>query len=269
MNRLNSSVALVALGFFFTAAPTFAADIVPPPEAYDWSGFHVGVGGGGNFAFVKEDSDSFVEAGDDFFNMKGDHSADLGRAGAFGTIEAGADLQLGSSFVVGVLANYDFGKETMKNKSNTVAFVEGDIPYEPGTYETKYEVGDSWAIGARAGFLAMDNALIYVLGGYTEAKIKSESELRGVDDASFLAFDTNDSSWEDGWFVGGGIEALLTQNISLKGEYRYNDYGSRHRNDSASDFLDVPAESFANSHQDIDVTVHSVRAVLSYRFGWF
>ena len=55
----------------------------------------------------------------------------------------------------------------------------------------------------------MDNALIYVLGGYTEAKIKSESELRGVDDASFLAFDTNDSSWEDGWFVGGGIEALL------------------------------------------------------------
>ncbi len=266
MKKLNSSVALTALAAFFLAAPAVAADIEPMPEAADWTAFHVGIGGGGNFGFVKEDSNSFINDNNDFFTF-GEHHSDLGDAGLFGTIEAGFDYQIGSSVVVGLLANYDFGKTKMDNQSNSlVVDNNNNVVVDNATYETKWEIGDSWAVGGRLGFLAMDNALVYVLGGYTEAKVKSESSISGDNNPNF-AFNTSDSAWEDGWFVGGGIEALLTDNISLKAEYRYNDYGSIKRNDE----IDVSGEEqeffFANSNQEADVTVHSVRAVLSYRFG--
>ena len=278
MKKLNSSAALTALAAILMAAPVAAADIEAPVPSYDWSAFHIGVGGGGNFAFVQEDANSFIDEKDGpesprFFTFA-EHSADLGDAAFFGTIEAGADYQLGSSVVIGLLANYDFGKAKMDNQSDSVVFVD-DTPgpgfsiVDTATYKTEWEIGDSWAIGGRLGFLAMDDALIYAMAGYTQAKVKSESSLFGDHNANF-AFHTSDSSWEDGWFVGGGIEALLTHNISLKAEYRYNDYGSVDRDDSIDTNPGAPFDYFrAGSEQEGDVTVHSVRAVLSYRFGHF
>ena len=60
MNKLNTSVALAALAAIFMAAPAVAADVAPPPpEAYHWTGFHIGVGGGGNYVFVNEDPTSY------------------------------------------------------------------------------------------------------------------------------------------------------------------------------------------------------------------
>jgi outer membrane immunogenic protein len=264
MKKLNTSVALTALAVFVLAAPAVAADIEPMPEAADWTAFHVGIGGGGNFGFVKEDSNSFINDNNEFFTF-GEHHSDLGDAGFFGTVEAGFDYQM-DSVVIGLLANYDFGKTKMDNQSNTLVIDNTGNVVDNATYETKWEIGDSWAIGGRLGFLAMDNALVYVLGGYTEAKVKSESSISGDNNPGF-AFDTSDSAWEDGWFVGGGIEALLTDNISLKAEYRYNDYGSIKRNDEVLDEGGEQEFFFANSNQEADITVHSVRAVLSYRFG--
>ncbi len=273
MKKLHTSVALAALAAIFLAAPAVAADVEAPiPEALNWTAFHIGIGGGGNFAFVQEDANAFVNDNFDGDTEEafGEHKADLGDAGWMGTIEAGFDYQI-DSVVIGILANYDFGKTSMKNKSNTVVLdtnnINNTIFDSNATFETKWEIGDSWAIGARLGFLAMDNALIYVLGGYTEAKVKSELTLS--DDDGEFKFHTSDSSWEDGWFVGGGIEALLTQNISLKAEYRFNDYGSVDRSDSETNFVANANSSFGTGKQDGDVTVHSVRAVLSYRFGLF
>ena len=268
MKKLNTSVALAALAAIFLAAPAVAADLTAPvPEAPNWTAFHVGIGGGGNFGFVKENSDSFININNNnFISIIGEHNSDLGDAGWMGTIEAGFDYQI-DSIVIGVLANYDFGTTSMKNKSNTQEFDNNGNFEDNATYETKWKIGDSWAIGGRLGFLAMDNALIYVLGGYTEAKVKSESDLVDDNNAN-VRFHTSDSSWEDGWFVGGGIEALLTENISLKAEYRYNDYGSVNRDDDG--FIDCDCDTaFGASSQDGDVTVHSVRAVLSYRFNLF
>src|SRR6476660_6068012 len=119
MKKLNTSVALAALAAIFLAAPAVAADVeAPMPEAANWTAFHVGIGGGGNFGFVQEDADSFANKDDEFASF-GAHNADLGDAGWMGTIEAGFDYQI-DSIVVGLLANYDFGKTKMKNESNSL-----------------------------------------------------------------------------------------------------------------------------------------------------
>jgi outer membrane immunogenic protein len=267
MNKLNSSVALAALAAISMAAPAIAADVAPPPpEPYNWTGFHIGAGGGGNFVFVDEDPSAYVDGACCGYHIEGDHSGDLGKADFFGTIEAGFDYQLGSSFVVGIFANYDFGKAKLKNTSNADLYEDSSFRGD-GTFETEYEVGDSWAIGGRLGFLATDNALIYVLGGYTEADIKAESTIEASDSYPYPYYHTSENGWEDGWFVGGGIEALLMDNISLKAEYRFNDYGTVKNNNY--DFIDSQYLRDAGNDQEADVTVHSVRAVLSYRFGLF
>jgi outer membrane immunogenic protein len=274
MKSFNSSVAVAALAAFLMAAPASAADIEAPlPAAVDWTAFHVGAGGGGLFGFVEEDADSFIGASDllisPFVSSAGQHETDLGDAAFFGTVEAGFDYQLGTSVVIGVLANYDFGKTKLDNESATVVtseFIGPPVVIDSATYETKWEIGDSWTVGGRLGFLAMDNALIYVLGGYTQAKVKSESSLSADSNADF-SFATSHSGWEDGWFAGGGIEALLTDHISLKAEYRFADYGSVDNEDDDLNFLEEFSFSEARSSMAGDITVHSVRAVLSYRFG--
>jgi outer membrane immunogenic protein len=264
MKTLNLSVAVAALGLFLATCAS-AADIEAPlPEAPDWTAFHIGAGVGGNFALVEEDAFGDKEGGLIFGTSAfGAHESDLGDAGFFGTIEAGFDWQLGSSSIVlSAVANYDFGKTKMDNESFAVVedcdLLGCDI--SEGSFATQWKIGDSWAVGGRLGFLAMDDALIYVLGGYTQAKVKASASLE--DSEGFVFIDQSDSSWEDGWFVGGGIEALLTDHISLKAEYRYNDYGTVELEDS---FVDGTSE--AEISQEGDITVHSVRAVLSYRFG--
>src|SRR6476469_6333567 len=118
MKKLNTSVALAALAAIFLSAPAVAADVTAPmPEAPNWTAFHVGIGGGGIFGFVKEDSNSFLDGNplnnEENENLEfGAHNSDLGDAAWMGTIEAGFDYQI-DSIVVGVLANYDFGKNKM------------------------------------------------------------------------------------------------------------------------------------------------------------
>ncbi|MGE4249984.1 MAG: outer membrane protein [Parvibaculaceae bacterium] len=276
MKKLNTSVALAALAAVFVAAPAVAADFeAPAPEVVDWTAFHIGVGGGGNFLFVDEEAIGDINSNDlananNFLEIDGDHFSDLGKAGFFGTVEAGFDYQLGSSVVVGVLANYDFGKTKVDNESSATIEVEnlnGNTFFadDDGQFETSWKVGDSWGVGGRIGFLAMDNALVYVMGGYTQANVKSSGSISGFDNNNnFFSFSASDGKWEDGYFVGGGIEALLTESISLKGEYRFSDYGKVER--SAS-FEDVNTNTFAQVSQEGDITIHSIRAVLSYRFG--
>ena len=260
---------MAALAAVFMAAPAVAADVAPPPpEPYNWTGFHIGAGGGGTFAFANEDPDAYLETlGFPYYAQYGNHSGDLGNDSFFGTIEAGFDYQLGSSFVAGILANYDFNSTKMKNTSNADVYYcpDGCFFSEDGSFQTEYHVGDSWAIGGRLGFLVMDNALLYVLGGYTEADIKEEFDARTN---GFLpTYHTSNKGWEDGWFVGGGIEALLWDNISLKAEYRYADYGKVKNNNE--DFETVEGIYDQYNDQEADITVHTVRAVLSYRFGLF
>lgn len=264
MKKLYSSVALAALATIILAAPAVAADPEPMPEAVNWTAFHVGVGGGATYGFADDETGVYLDDTDtpNHIHAEGGSFSDLGNAGGFGTIEAGFDYQM-DSFVLGVLANYDFGKTKV---SNTFMGINdshnNNIDYATGV--SKWEIGDSWGIGGRLGFLASDSALLYVLGGYTEAKIKSESGL--TSDNNNFAISFSDEAWEDGWFIGGGVETLLTDNISLKAEYRYADFGKVDRSDSFS-FNSNDVEG--GTSQNADITVHSVRAVLSYRFGLF
>jgi outer membrane immunogenic protein len=259
MKNLNSTVALAALAAVMTT-PVYAAGVEPMPAAASWTGFHVGVGGGGNYVFADDYANAFYnDVINILFSNSGEIYSDLDKAGAFATAEIGADYQM-NDIVFGALASYDFGKTTLGFESETFLNDNGDTS-QTGTFDRSVEVGNSWAIGGRLGMLATDSTLIYVLGGFTQAKISQSSELLDNSNNSISGF--SGANRESGYFVGAGVETMLTESVSLKGEYRFTDFGSV-GGDFANPNNDVNFSEGVN--QNSEVTIHSVRAVLSLRF---
>jgi outer membrane immunogenic protein len=95
----------------------------------------------------------------------------------------------------------------------------------------------SWSIGARLGTLVTPKTLLYATGGYTQTEL--EGNLEGT---------------ADGYFVGGGLEHMLRDNWTLKLEYRYSEF-------------EADVEQGGVVTGDAELTSHSARLVLSYKFG--
>jgi outer membrane immunogenic protein len=140
-----------------------------------------------------------------------------------------------------------------------VAGLEGDVEgtgisrtFSPGgvLYNTKIPVQGS--IRARLG-VAFDRVLLYATGG---------AEFAGFD-TSYTGFATFDqgSNTQVGWTIGGGLEYAVTNNWSVRAEYRYTDFG--HLTD-ATPFI-FGLGSTATHHE----TENAVRAGFSYKFDSF
>ena len=231
----------------------------------------------------------------DGFESENNDPNDTGHAGFLGTGTIGADYQL-DRFVVGLDASFSLGRTEIKNQAegdggggifvenNSGDFASGDADGD-ARLDTSLELGNSWSAGARAGFLATDSTLIFGSAGYTStnAKLKAhfngdaDAHASGGQDSGGVSGDTEASwdvgaetdEWMSGYYVGGGVEQLLTSSLSLKVEYRYADLGtietSESLSDSASD-ADGIYEWDAQVAAEADVTTHSVVATVNFRF---
>jgi outer membrane immunogenic protein len=268
-----------AMGLALTAAQ--AADVIPeaaPPE-FNWTAFHVGVGGGGGWNLY--DAESQYCADDDADDCPASDASDLvldlsaddlGAFYGFGTVEAGFDYDFGG-FVIGILGNYDFnGNSDADAESNLLD--DDDSSFADHTLEA--ELDDTWFVGGRLGVAVglMDprDSLIYVLGGYTwaDGNVKSDvafNSIEGEDGSSEV--DEDDSV--DGWTIGGGIETMIWEAVSLKVEYRHDflddlDFEGEPRQDEDSS---SPPDDEDTHDGSVDFSRDTIRAVLSWRFGGF
>jgi outer membrane immunogenic protein len=161
-------------------------------------------------------------AGTMTFSPSSSFSVDIGLNGAQGIVSAGYDWQLTQRVVAGVLVDYAFGK------------VDGSFGTE------RISIDNQFAIGGRLGYLLNPKSLLFATAGWTRAKFE---------DADFPYLNTS----VHGFFVGGGLEQSLSNNLSLKLEYRFSDYNA---------FRDP---IFVDDKYNNDV--HSVRLGLNYNFG--
>jgi outer membrane immunogenic protein len=118
-----------------------------------------------------------------------------------GGLFAGYDKTVNGKFVIGAEAGLDFASD-----DENQATVAG----------TNYSVDPKYSIDltARAGYLANPQTLLYVRGGYANARVRTTL----TNAASILS----DSDNQDGWIAGAGVERQLTQNVSARLEYRYS-----------------------------------------------
>lgn len=209
---LASIVSLAAMG------QAMAADLAarpylkaPPPvvAVYNWTGFYIGVNGGGGWGRSRYD---FVNVG----TSTGNFDVSGGLAG--GT--AGYNYQAGQ-WVVGVEGDIDWSgvRGTNGNRSAT-AVCNG--PVAAGGTGFACATENSWigTVRGRVGF-AVNNVLFFGTAGVAFGDVKA----RITSDPGLATFGGGTST-QVGWTAGAGIEWGFLPNWSLKGEYRYVDLGS-------------------------------------------
>jgi len=144
----------------------------------------------------------------------------------------------------------------------------------PAAYQFTRELNFLGAARLRAGFLASDDLLIYATGGIAYGSIdRAFVTTNGAN--SFTAFDDNADEGAWGYQVGGGVETMLGGGWSLGAEYIYtnlsdDEYGIRVGPGTApatNPFLIVSTAGTNMIRENDEFAIHSVRAVVNYRFN--
>ncbi len=220
---LASTVALLA-----ASGAKAADDIVDEPApviaapTFTWNGAYIG--GQIGYGWGKSGFSGDIAT---FDSVKPD--------GFLGGLYAGYNFDLGNNVVLGV-----DGDITYNDVSKGVDVYDGDLAV--GSFDNKLRW--SGAVRARAGY-AFDRFLPYIAGGVAFGSVKNNGDIYGVG--------FSESKTLTGWTVGGGFDYAATDNVILRLEYRYTDYG-----DKSFDFNGLRVKN--------DFKTNEVRLGVAYKF---
>jgi len=237
-------------------ATGFALVLPAGASANDWTGVSIGVGGG--VGMVNHELSLTpgpqIPAGINFdLNQDG-----IGGDGGLFTVGLGADLQVSPNVVIGAFFDYD--ATSLESQTSLSASLAGLGALNASL---DVEVEEMWSLGARAGYLTSPDTLWYVLAAYTQADVSDidYSISAGGLNANGVFAAVDDFS---GFSVGGGVESRITQDISLKAEYRYTQLDSETIELLPDDFPVI--NDFVTT--DLEPTIQTGRISINYRFNF-
>lgn len=206
---LLSTVALVALSM---TAPASAADLAARPYAkapapmmaaiYDWSGFYIGLNGGGGSAHKSWD---YVTPGGVFVGAEGSHNATGGTVGG----------QIGYRWQA---SNWVFGLEAQGNWAN---FKGSNTNTWFAATTDQSKVNAFGLFTGQVGY-AWNSALLYVKGG---AAVASDKYATYGIPAGLIIDSASETRW--GGTIGAGLEFGFAPNWSVGLEYDHMFMGTR------------------------------------------
>jgi outer membrane immunogenic protein len=241
---LLTTTALIAVA---AAGAASAADLpvkAPPmqpivaPVYYNWTGFYIG----GQVGEVRAHDDASIQNPGVPVAIFLPFTVDM--SSVIGGVHAGYNQQFGW-FVIGVEGSVD-GANLQKT------FTVGICPLFCGTATTKLDVQGS--VRGRVG-VAFDRVLIYATGGFATTTITNT-----YDTTAFGGGFASISTSRTGPTAGGGIQYAVTNNLSVRGEYRHTDFGS---------FIDKSSVAFfPATNLNRHITENQAQVGLSYKFDW-
>jgi len=227
-----------------------------PVHADEWTGLHIGIGGGMGAAV----HDLSFENGP-LAPPPPAFSAELsgiGGDGAFVTLGLGADYQIDSRFLVGAFFDYD-----LTNIESNVLDLQIGPPVGISA-SADIEVESVWSVGGRVGYLVSPSTLFFLSAGYSRGDI-SDLALNASGFGGSIGLPLASVGEVEGYFIGGGAEVKLTKSIAIKGEYRYTDFGD----ESVTLLPGTPFAAALNGFVStkLDPDIQTARVALTYRFG--
>jgi outer membrane immunogenic protein len=221
------------------------APVVPEPVV-NWTGFYIFGGAGGGV--WDADSSAIVSATGTPLTV----NQRLGGDGFFGTVGAGYDWQFNSSWVAGIFADGQFGS------------LKGSISDGPFTGSEKLR--DTWAAGARLGYLVAPSVLSYVNAGYTQS-YWSGSQLSSIFGGASLL--STPSFNRGGFFVGGGVENTLNFfGINAPGWFVKTEYRAAYFNTATLPETFITTGLPDGVSDKFKPLVQTISTSLVYRFNW-
>lgn len=231
--KLSIIAGAVSLSIAGTAA--HAADAIvaydPPVAApftamaYDWNGAYVGATAGYVFDYGTK-ATAYDAFGDSFSERYL-----TGSEGFVGGFFAGYNHTI-DSVLLGVEADIEYA-DTSSTRSTFRGFAE-----------TGVDSGFQGSLRARLGY-TIDRTLVFATAGVSVA----DKEYTVVDPTGAFS---NDST-RVGYTLGAGLEHAVTDQILIRGEYRYADYGDEDINTGAATY-------------NFDSQTHALKAGVAYKF---
>ncbi|MBI5319871.1 outer membrane beta-barrel protein [Bradyrhizobium sp.] len=249
MRKIVLGLSAAVLGATSASAADLAArpyTKVPAPviSVYNWTGFYVGINGGGGSSRKCWDLVEFFGAAVNPIQAEGCHNATGGTAGG----QVGYRWQA-TNWVFGVEAQGNWANFRGSN-ANTSAFGGGVT-----------DVSKIDAFGLFTGQIgyAVNSVLFYVKGGAAVVRDKYDIQVTATGVSTFAGSETR---W--GGAVGAGVEFGFAPNWSVALEYDHLFMGrSDVRLNSTPAFAPIAATSTHRIGQDVDIGTVRV----NYRFG--
>jgi outer membrane immunogenic protein len=227
-------------GAVILSGPTavLAADVVPAPLVYDWTGPYVGLNAGAawnNSEFDHNDGTG-IFAGFIADTIEGDQTVFTGGA------QLGYNWQW-DSMVVGVETDFNF----LNFSTDETVLVGADSAH--------FEAKANWygTTTAKLGY-AVDNFLFYGDGGLAYG----HSEAEGNVTVGGTTFSDDQSNVNWGWTLGAGVKYGINENWVVGAEYKYVNLGE-------ADF-DVNNGVGNAIRANTETAFSVVRATLDFRF---
>jgi outer membrane immunogenic protein len=227
MVRFAAAGLVIGMALSMGSVPARAAEPV-----YNWTGFYVGLQGGGMWGH--KDLTEYVLATGAPTGFRRNFTYE----GAFGGAHLGYNAQVGT-FVFGLEADAE------------ITDVDGDFVTAIGLHFSSRQHWQA-SLRARIGFTPVERLLAYVTAGAAFTRFTHDWDLRPAGIPAAETFRTSAS----GFTIGAGAEYALTRQISVRGEWRYTDYGTL--------TFDWP---LANGFYRLESNMHAVRGAISYRFA--
>lgn len=232
----------MAAGIGAAGAADLAVKAPAPAYVSDWSGFYVGIDGGGGWAKTDFAPANFVPSSGGLFEPPGQHSKGGLVGGHFGY-------------------NWQFGR--------LIAGLEGD--YDVADIKSAASIGDTTpstvinqqlkidrlgSVRGRFGWAVAPGLLAYGTAGPGLGHFQSTVTQTSV------TLNTSGSMTESGWVAGAGLEYKIFENLLLRAEYLHYDFGPASINNTGATGT-VPAVDNLDSRTAVDM----VRTGLSYKFS--
>ncbi len=162
------------------------------------------------------------------------------RSSGTGHYNTTTDIVSGHGATIGAFVGYN--AEVMPS---VVVGLDAELGYDTtraqtNSFGTILSGGLETSVRARLGY-AMDRTLLYVAGGYTGATIK-------LNQGAFAA-----NNWLNGWTIGAGADYAVTDQVFVRGEYRYSRFGAKDM-------------SFANVNNHINLSRHTAKVGVGAKF---
>jgi outer membrane immunogenic protein len=257
---LLASVGAITL----TGSAALAADLpsrapppvyLPPVPIFTWTGIYLG--GQIGYGWATDNGSLFAT---DTASNAANGAFSSNPQGVIGGAHVGYNLQI-NQWVFGLEGSVDG-----TSMSGTSTFGVADNLGGTGSITASTSSDVQGSIRGRVG-VAFDRALLYATGGVAFADLNTNYS----DPSGYFGIPGATSSFSTtrvGWTVGGGIEYAVTNNWSIRAEYRYSDFGN---------FTDAPFPSAVLSTSGLPAsaavqhnwTQNQVQVGFSYKFDTF
>lgn len=181
------------------AAAAATVLLAVPAAAEPFNGFFIGVQGGWQGDRYSGDVTVVTPPGGESLPGVSLFQLSENASGFAGGVFIGADGRVSEQVVIGGEVGINWGG--------------GAIDLNPLGARSEFETRRTIDVTGRAGVLATPDTLLYLRGGYSNARYR------------LVVGNAAQAENRDGWTLGAGVEHAFSPNVSGRVEYRYSDYG--------------------------------------------